>query len=177
MDVKTLFLFSSEYDRYRFIKEIIQARYDAIDSHFDQDLNHFSHILSHSIYYMHMTFKQLEMIEKDKNPFTDKALVPALVLREALWMQVRLRSKIESASESDIQLLLSDHDDENYPIPTDDTTTYTGESALSLATAMSNNKASSYSIYPPFRFSVEFNGVPLLKHGMRVYSDTVFYAG
>lgn len=93
-----------------------------------------------------------------------------------------------------------------YPIPTDDTTTYTGESAISLAsssispnhgnngkrksTTMSSSMspppgASStsaltieqYSIYPPFRFSVEFADVNSLKHGMRVYSDTVFYAG
>ncbi|KAI8880807.1 hypothetical protein K501DRAFT_275218 [Backusella circina FSU 941] len=175
----------SEYDRYRFIKEIIHARHDPMQQDIersiiiDDDLPTLNHILSHSIYYMHMTFEQLEWIEKDKNPFTDQALVPASVLREALWMQVRLRSKIESASESDIHLDLSathQHDQaDKYPIPTDDTTTYTGESAL--ATAVLNNKASSYSIYPPFRFSVEFNNVPLLKHGMRVYSDTVFYAG
>ncbi|RCH78143.1 hypothetical protein CU098_004230, partial [Rhizopus stolonifer] len=72
-----------------------------------------------------------------------------------------------------------------YPIPTNDTTTYTGESAISLTSLSPHQQskkkvsenAEQYSIYPPFRFGVEFADVATLKHGMRVYSDTVFYAG
>jgi hypothetical protein len=183
------------------------------------------------------------------HPLTKQRLVPERILKEALWQQVQLRSKIESASERDIKLNMTipsinkqkqdikatsnqdthkrnddnlEGDDDNegddgddgeeddaetveeeslkkyYPIPTDDTTTYTGESAITLASSTStanygkkrlssqHRQASpsspmiaveQYSIYPPFRFSVEFADVTSLKHGMRVYSDTVFYAG
>lgn len=172
---------------------------------------------------MHMTFEQLELIQNDLHPLTKQRLVSEKVLKEALWMQVKLRSKIESASERDTKLNMtvvpnnrnsaiekeeeghrdeedSDEEDETstidrkslsgkyFPIPTDDTTTYTGESAITLATssiAGGSKKKSlhnyspveQYSVYPPFRFSVEFTDVNSLKHGMRVYSDTVFYAG
>ena len=198
-----------------------------------------------------MTFEQLEYIQNDIHPLTKQRLVPERILKEALWQQVQLRSKIESASEQDIKLNMTipsvdkqkqdtkaannqdddnnknddnakeeeddDDDDEEedeeeddeeeveeeplkkyYPIPTDDTTTYTVESAITLASSTStanygkkrlssqHRQASplppiitveQYSIYPPFRFSVEFADVTSLKHGMRVYSDTVFYAG
>lgn len=193
-----------------------------------------------------MTFEQLESIQNDMHPLTKQRLVPERILKEALWQQVQLRSKIESASERDIKLNMTipsinkqkqdvkaasnqDSDNRNddnlegddgnegddgeeddketveeeplkkyYPIPTDDTTTYTGESAITLASSTStanygkkrlssqHRQASpsspmitveQYSIYPPFRFSVEFADVTSLKHGMRVYSDTVFYAG
>lgn len=160
-----------------------------------------------------MTFEQLELIQKDIHPLTRQRLVSEKVLKEALWLQVKLRSKIESASERDTKLNMTtsattlddnsstEEDETNvdsclfgkyYPIPTDDTTTYTGESAITLASSSipstsSNNKKKSssllqplveqYSVYPPFRFSVEFSDVNSLKHGMRVYSDTVFYAG
>lgn len=175
-----------------------------------------------------MTFEQLESIQNDLHPLTKQRLVSEKVLKEALWMQVKLRSKIESASERDTKLNMTipsnnnrdsviekevgrtDEEDTNdddeeeqdetptidrkslsgkyFPIPTDDTTTYTGESAITLATssiAGSSKKKSlqsyspveQYSVYPPFRFSVEFTDVNSLKHGMRVYSDTVFYAG
>jgi hypothetical protein len=166
-----------------------------------------------------MTFEQLELIQKDIHPLTRQRLISETVLKEALWLQVKLRSKIESASERDTKLNMTiqpnnniedDEDETNedktsssnsslfgkyYPIPTDDTTTYTGESTITLASSlvpnMNNNKKKSpsslspqpslaveqYSIYPPFRFSVEFSDVNSLKHGMRVYSDIVFYAG
>lgn len=186
-----------------------------------------------------MTFEQLESIQNDIHPLTKQRLVPERILKQALWQQVQLRSKIESASERDIQLNMTvqgidkqkqrdirnnnqesdqgeeeeeeenqnkDDDDDDgynksvekyYPIPTDDTTTYTGESAITLASASTVNygkkrlssqqhqhsssssiiSVEQYSIYPPFRFSVEFADVASLKHGMRVYSDTVFYAG
>lgn len=224
----------SEYERYLLIQQIIQARYETYitsPSSFvlsDLDTNPNCQLLSQSIYYMHMTFEQLESIQNDLHPLTKQRLVSEKVLKEALWMQVKLRSKIESASERDTKLNMTipsnnnrdsviekevgrtDEEDTNdddeeeqdetptidrkslsgkyFPIPTDDTTTYTGESAITLATssiAGSSKKKSlqsyspveQYSVYPPFRFSVEFTDVNSLKHGMRVYSDTVFYAG
>ncbi|OBZ82507.1 putative germ cell-less protein [Choanephora cucurbitarum] len=198
----------SEFERYKFIKQVITARYAFYLTRKDSfvmselDTNPECHIICKSIYYMHMTFEQLESIRNDKNPFTKKSLVPEKVLKDALWLQVQLRSRIESIQEKDTKLGMAvsrderekeqDNKDDNndeaykyhYPIPTDDTTTYTGESAISLA-SMSihqtkrriSEKSEQYSVYPPFRFSVEFTDVASLKHGMRVYSDTVFYAG
>lgn len=215
----------SEFERYIFIQQIIQARYEAyllspslfVLTELDTDPN--CHILSRSIHYMHMTFEQLESIQDDIHPLTKQRLVAEKVLKEALWLQVKLRSKIESASEKDTKLNMTipstsiisrctsdkEGDDCNpeeeetiekrslsgkyYPIPTDDTTTYTRESAIALASmSTSAGKKKSvkqqntvtvdhFSIYPPFRFSVEFTNVNALKHDMRVYSDTVFYAG
>ncbi|OAC99956.1 hypothetical protein MUCCIDRAFT_113404 [Mucor lusitanicus CBS 277.49] len=237
----------SEYERYQFIQQIIRARYKIYSSSkstsfvlTELDTNANCYIISQSIYYMHMTFEQLESIQNDIHPLTKQKLVPERILKEALWQQIQLRSKIESASERDINLNMTvvpsmdkqkqsaksanhlDDDDDNdndddedenqagndeeegekeegqeplrkyYPIPTDDTTTYTGESAITLASSASATNyakkrfsspsppmiaAEQYSIYPPFRFSVEFADVTSLKHGMRVYSDTVFYAG
>ncbi|EPB81601.1 hypothetical protein HMPREF1544_11669 [Mucor circinelloides 1006PhL] len=230
----------SEYERYQFIQQIIRARYNIYSNSkstsfvlTELDTNTNCYIIAQSIYYMHMTFEQLESIQNDIHPLTKQRLVPERILKEALWQQIQMRSKIESASERDIKLNMTvpntdkekqnakvvnnledeenkgdedeEEEDENedepleryYPIPTDDTTTYTGESAITLAssTSISNygkkrlssqHQASpsppimtpeQYSIYPPFRFSVEFADVTSLKHGMRVYSDTVFYAG
>ncbi|KAK4512277.1 60S ribosomal protein L30 [Mucor velutinosus] len=228
----------SEYERYQFIQQIIRARYNIYSNSkstsfvlTELDTNSNCYIISQSIYYMHMTFEQLESIQNDIHPLTKQKLVPERILKEALWQQIQLRSKIESASERDINLNMTvvsnmdkqrqnakvanrlDDDDENradvdqddreqdqeeeplrkyYPIPTDDTTTYTGESAITLASSASTTNYAKkrfsspsppiiaieqYSIYPPFRFSVEFADVTSLKHGMRVYSDTVFYAG
>lgn len=228
-----IFFFHSEYERYSFIQQIIQSRYNAyllspssfVLTELDTDPN--CHILSRSIHYMHMTFEQLESIQDDIHPLTQQRLVAEKVLKEALWLQVKLRSRIESASETDTKLnmtfpsttahrprsssttVTSDKEEEEYddcnedeevvekkplsgkyyPIPTDDTTTYTGESAVALA-SMSTSAAGKkklmkqttipvehFSIYPPFRFSVEFTDVNSLKHDMRVYSDTIFYAG
>lgn len=232
--------FLSEYERYQFIQQIIRARYNIYSNSkstsfvlTELDTNTNCYIIAQSIYYMHMTFEQLESIQNDIHPLTKQRLVPERILKEALWQQIQMRSKIESASERDIKLNMTvpntdkekqnakvvnnledeenkgdedeEDEDENedeplgryYPIPTDDTTTYTGESAITLAssTSISNygkkrlssqHQASpsppimtpeQYSIYPPFRFSVEFADVTSLKHGMRVYSDTVFYAG
>lgn len=154
---------------------------------------------------MHMTFEQLESIEKDIHPFTKQSLVPVSILKEALWSQIRLRSKIESSLERSTTLdstipassnmpkkrqehfgssdESSEEDEESkyYPIPTNDTTTYTGECAIFSSIGSHHKKkkpaVEQYSIYPPFRFSVEFSDVTSLKYGMRVYSDTVFYAG
>jgi hypothetical protein len=206
----------SEYERYQFVKQVIQARFNVFtnstSSNFvlsELDTNPQCHIITRSIYYMHMTFEQLESIEKDIHPLTKSPLVPESILKEALWSQIRMRSKIESSLErqstldntipaSSIQQKtkikpsegydecdLSEEEEDDlckyYPIPTNDTTTYTGECAVSLAFS-SMKKAipptvEQYSTHPPFRFSVEFSDVTSLKYGMRVYSDTVFYAG
>lgn len=164
-------------------------------------------IFSNSIFYTHMTFDQLEKIRKDRDEMTRQRYVPDHVLKDALWQQIELRSRIESANEKDTDLGLTsplrhdsmdDHPRVRYVIPSDDTTTSTGESALSQAigqksvsssikpiphtattstTTASETYAKSYSSYPPFRFSVEFSDVAQLKPNVKVYSKNVFYAG
>ncbi|KAI9320939.1 hypothetical protein BX666DRAFT_1912777 [Dichotomocladium elegans] len=88
-------------------------------------------------------------------------------------------------------------------IPSNDMTVYTGESSTATtsmsspsaainqeskrrrtAAANTNTESESkkpegkqYSLYPPFRFSVEFADFAKLEHNIRVYSKTVFYAG
>jgi hypothetical protein len=139
---------------------------------------------------MHMTFEQLESIQNDKNPFTNKPLVPEKVLRDALWKQVQFRSKIESCSQTDTTLntalssKLLEEDEKYYLVPINDTTTYTGESSTTLVsssqgkkTTQPNETVEQYSVYPPFRFSVEFTDITSLKYDIQVYSETVFYAG
>ncbi|KAI8584059.1 hypothetical protein K450DRAFT_221297 [Umbelopsis ramanniana AG] len=165
-------------------------------------------IFSNSIFYTHMNFDQLEKIRKDRDEITGQRYVPDHVLKDALWQQIELRSRIESANERDTDLgvtssshheTMDDHTKVRYAIPSDDTTNSTGESALSqaigqksmssslkpmpnpstfsIATNPTETFAKSYSKYPPFRFSVEFNDVAQLKPNVKVYSKNVFYAG
>ncbi|KAF7727152.1 hypothetical protein EC973_007927 [Apophysomyces ossiformis] len=186
-----------------------------------KELDVYQETICRSIHYIHMTFEQLESVASDRNPFTKEELIPQQILKDALWRQIEMRAKIERASERQTELGLTVpssadtihdqsmqnnawidspmKDDNLYLIPTNDTTTYTGESALSCASSTTaiqtkcssatkcstdgtgSNKSTSnghqYAIYPPFRFSVEFTDVSSLKHGVRVYSKTVFYAG
>jgi hypothetical protein len=165
-------------------------------------------IFSNSIFYTHMNFDQLEKIRKDRDEITGQRYVPDHVLKDALWQQIELRSRIESANERDTDLgvtssshheTMDDHTKVRYAIPSDDTTNSTGESALSQAIGQKSMSSSlkptpnpstfsivthptetfakSYSKYPPFRFSVEFNDVAQLKPNVKVYSKNVFYAG
>lgn len=104
-------------------------------------------IISHSIHYMHMTFEQLEAIRQDVNPFNRELLVPDSLIKDALWNQIQLRSKVGMAVEEDKVLGLTttvesatndkpdDHrsasaTEDSYAIPTNDITAYTGESTL-----------------------------------------------
>lgn len=159
-------------------------------------------IFSTAIIYTHMSFDQLEKIQKDRDELTGLRYAPDNVLKDALWQQIELRSRIESACEreTDLGLTTSAMDDPmnekaglRYAIPSDDTTTSTGESALSQAIGQKSESTSAksvsskllpsesfmktYSNYPPFRFSVEFNDVAALKPNVKVYSKNIFYAG
>ena len=167
------------------------------DHQLNEELQVYEAIISHSIHYVHMTFEQLDAIRSDINPFTGQALVPDHLLKDALWQQIKLRSKIESASERDtaLDLTTNDNNQDLQLIPSDDMTTYTGESTFLWTTsvlsesqkirtkqsnttnAKSSDNAKQYALYPPFRFSVEFTDFATLKHNVRVYSKTIFYAG
>lgn len=186
----------SEFERYQFIRQIILTRYDQYKSSTNTfvltelDTNPHCSLVSESVYYMYMTFEQLGSIQNDKNPFTNKPLLPEKVVRDALWKQVQFRSKIESSNQTDTTLnmtLTSESRQEHekyYLVPTDDTTTYTGKSVTTETSSNHRKKTSpsiaaveQYSIYPPFRFSVEFTGVASLTYDLQVYSETVFYGG
>lgn len=186
----------SEFERYQFIRQIIFTRYDQYKNSSDTfelrelDTNPHCTLVSESVYYMHMTFEQLESIQNDKNPFTNQPLVPEKVLRDALWKQVQFRSKIVFSCQTDTTLNTTlssksrQEDEKYYLVPTDDTTTFTGESSTTLASSNHSKKTpepiatvEQYSVYPPFRFSVEFTDVASLKYDVQVYSETVFYAG
>ncbi|ORZ00298.1 hypothetical protein BCR43DRAFT_484972 [Syncephalastrum racemosum] len=176
----------------------------------EEDEEELESIIVHSIHYMHMTFEQLRSIEADRNPFTGEPCVPPDILRDALWQQIALRTRIESATESDTELeltkLVSEDDKRAWLIPNDDMTTYSGdtmnnangnnsppaapapapaptESAKQKRNTTSTTSSSptsptkQASCYPPFRFSVEFTDFSSLKQSVRVYSNTVFYAG
>ncbi|CAO3650434.1 unnamed protein product [Cunninghamella blakesleeana] len=220
-----------------------KSKTDDSDIDIDNDellhtLEIYNDILCHSIYYMHMTFEQLEMIQDDMNPFNNDVMVPESIIKNALWNQIKLRTKVENATEKDKVLGISTADcfpnkmDNKinrikrqfteiqqqqilYCIPTSDSTKYTGETAISNPSTSNillnssirspisinnnnqslhrsetvtldennnnsnkgNNESIQYSIYPPFRFSVEFTDVANLKRNVRVYSKTFFYAG
>lgn len=169
----------------------------------NKDLDVFVIIFTRLLHYVHMTFEELEQIRSDVNPFTGEPLVPDSILKDALWQQIKMRSKIEGSSELDttLGLTVSENDASKtqkkpfLTIPTDDTTIYTGGSSPSSTTTTTHhqeskrkktpvhdteckkNEEKSYSLYPPFRFSVEFADFATLKYNVRVYSKTIFYAG
>lgn len=171
----------------------------------NSDLDVFVIIFTRLLHYVHMTFEELEQIRSDVNPFTGEPLVPDSILKDALWQQIKMRSKIEGSSELDttLGLTVSEKDASKtqkkpfLTIPTDDTTIYTGGSSPSSTTTTTTthhqeskrkktpvhdteckkNEEKSYSLYPPFRFSVEFADFATLKYNVRVYSKTIFYAG
>ncbi|KAI8147117.1 hypothetical protein BJV82DRAFT_597845 [Fennellomyces sp. T-0311] len=179
------------------------------DHHLSEELQAYETIISRSIHYVHMTFEQLDAIRSDINPFTGQVLVPDRLLKDALWQQIKLRSKIENASERDtaLDLTISTNADDDQDlshlqlIPSDDMTTYTGESTFLWTTSVlseaqqklrpnatkqsgqntahtkPSDNTKQYALYPPFRFSVEFTDFATLKHNVRVYSKTIFYAG
>ncbi|CAO3600901.1 unnamed protein product [Absidia cylindrospora] len=85
-----------------------------------------------------MTFEQLNAIRQDINPFNDKPMVSDTIIKDALWNQIQIRAKIEGAMEDKKVLDMTTADPSSlssatnnmYAIPTNDITTYTGESAL-----------------------------------------------
>ncbi|KAI8344462.1 hypothetical protein BC941DRAFT_408695 [Chlamydoabsidia padenii] len=129
------------------------------DKELDDILAAADDIISNSIHYMHMTFEQLEVIRQDINPFSGKPLVPDSIIKNALWNQIQMRSKIVIAAEEEKELGLTittatttttttggisrggreQHDPlEAYPIPTNDITAYTGESTLPCTNLTAN---------------------------------------
>ena len=139
-----------------------------------------------------MTFEELKFILRDRDEITQLPFAPEHVPKEALWQQIDLRNKIENASENEITLSISSMEippnssGMHFEIPSDDTT-HIGEALTGLddmigggAKSMKDGEGRGtveYSLFAPFRFSVEFADVAKLKEKQRVYSKTKFYAG
>ncbi|CAB4398119.1 hypothetical protein RhiirA5_353370 [Rhizophagus irregularis] len=149
-------------------------------------------IFTYAIYYAHMAFEELTAISHDCDSITNVPLAPDYILKDALWHQIDLRNKIENAAETDVTLGISSSEippsstGVHFEIPSDDTT-HIGEALTGLedmigggTKAMKDGEGRGsveYSLFAPFRFSVEFADVAKLKEKQRVYSGTKFYAG
>ncbi|CAG8527976.1 7171_t:CDS:2 [Paraglomus occultum] len=158
----------------------------------DPDETIYTAIFTYGIYYAHMTFEELKFILRDRDEITQLPFAPEHVPKEALWQQIDLRNKIENASESEITLSISSMEippnssGMHFEIPSDDTT-HIGEALTGLDDMIGGGTKSmkdgagrgtvEYSLFAPFRFSVEFADVAKLKEKQRVYSKTKFYAG
>ncbi|CAG8570755.1 307_t:CDS:2 [Funneliformis mosseae] len=158
----------------------------------ESDESIYKAIFTYAIYYAHMAFEELTSILYDCDDTTGVPFAPDHVLKEALWQQIDLRNKIENTAENDITLGISSSEipssstGVHFEIPSDDTT-HIGEALTGLedmigggTKAMKDGEGRGsveYSLFAPFRFSVEFADVAKLKEKQRVYSGTKFYAG
>ncbi|RUP44180.1 hypothetical protein BC936DRAFT_149839 [Jimgerdemannia flammicorona] len=76
----------------------------SLQQSYQHDEHAYRLILAQSIYYIHMSFEELTLIRRDRDPLTGRSLVADHVLKDALWQQVELRAKIEAANEDDVYL-------------------------------------------------------------------------
>lgn len=156
------FFCPSEIDRYSFITALLRYRQDCAE-----DVEVLEEVLRDSIHYMHMSQTELKKIRLD-------GIVDENILYKALWDQVELKSEI---SESNNPVLgITQTEETEYQVPFDDTC-YIGDPLLTPPVTMNQCGTPSYSVFPPFRFSAEFDRISDLKEDTRVYSHTVFYAG
>ncbi|RHZ47126.1 hypothetical protein Glove_590g21 [Diversispora epigaea] len=158
--------------------------------HIERDETIYTAIFTYAIYYAHMTYEELKSILHDYDSITNVSYAPDYVVKDALWQQIDLRNKIENSSETDITLGISSSEipsnstGVHFEIPSDDTT-HIGEALTGLDDVGGNKTMKDgegrgsveYSLFAPFRFSVEFSDVTKLKEKQRMYSETKFYAG
>ncbi|ORY79826.1 hypothetical protein BCR37DRAFT_399600 [Protomyces lactucae-debilis] len=161
------FFCPAEIDRYNVIASLLRHRKTK-----GQDVFVFEQLLASKIHYMHMTQSELKKIKSD-------GLVDENVLFKALWDQVELKEYITIGNGP--VLGITTKEETEYPVPRDETS-YIGDPALTPTSAIHSpsgplKPAEAHSLFPPFRFSAEFERVGDLKEDTRVYSHTVFYAG
>ncbi|KAF9206261.1 hypothetical protein BGZ49_002752 [Haplosporangium sp. Z 27] len=193
----------SEWERYKYCRRIAHNRRRrrghrnvAID---DEEEQVYDSLFSTCITYMHMSFEQLQVILHDHDPLTGETFTRPEIIHEALWQQIELRATIDYCGEKDGPLdivtagyLADSHiNEERYwwhdIIPRQDRTflgdIYSPTQRLveegdgSLSDVESALDAPQSSIYPPFRFSVEFENFHLIQNNVRECSDVVFYGG
>jgi hypothetical protein len=160
------FFCPAEIDRYDMVARLLRHRSSK------QDVSALEQVLANEIHYMHMTQSELKRIKAD-------GLVDENVLFRALWDQVELKEHIAHGSSP--VLGITSKEETDFPVPHDETS-YIGEPLLTPTSAIHSTTSTtktpeSYSLFPPFRFSAEFERVGDLKEDTRVYSHTVFYAG
>lgn len=156
------FFCPSEIERYTFIISLLRWRQEG-----SEDIEILKEVLRENIYYMHMSHGDLKKIKAD-------GIVDEHILYKALWDQVDLKEEISEALNPVLGITQSDETE--YQVPFDDTR-YIGDPLVVPPITTTTPGEPSYSIYPPFRFSAEFDRVSDLKEDTRVYSHTVFYAG
>ncbi|KAG0333992.1 hypothetical protein BG000_008719 [Podila horticola] len=154
-------------------------------------------LFSTSIVYMHMALEQLQLILNDYDPWTGRPFTLSHVVHESFWRQTEFRALIESADMKSAVLGLtiaarvvpqSDVDGQHIrgsdPVPDKD--------AIAIASAIlpfNDPKrllhesetivapSQLYSACSPFRFSVQFEDVTQLDVGVRMSSNSFYYAG
>lgn len=156
------FFCPSEMDRYNFLVELVRHRKAQTE-----DVEILQDVLKHDLHYMHMSHAELKKIRID-------GLVDETILHKALWNQIELKEEIEDAANP--VLGITQAEETEHVVPFDDTC-YIGDPLLSPPVVATHLGEPAYSLYPPFRFSAEFERIGDLKEDTRVYSHTVFYAG
>ncbi|KAF8464369.1 hypothetical protein BDZ91DRAFT_660104 [Kalaharituber pfeilii] len=88
-----------------------------LEEDYEADIKPLKDLLENGIYYMHMSFEELQKIAEDKDVL-GRLVVPSEVIREALWNQMLLRQKVLNAPLNSPELglteklVLSDSDSE-----------------------------------------------------------------
>lgn len=153
------------------------------DGLYSGDRGVFDYLLNRGVFYTHMTFGEIKAVFAD-------GLVRRKVLERAWWRQGELRACVSAAcaDEKALARLTAKHDGGNdskgrsrprhrnrlFPVPSEDKT-YVVNSA-EMAPSPSPSEAE-YSVYEPFRFSVEFTDIQDMLPSARQYSEKFFYAG
>ncbi|KAG0017069.1 hypothetical protein BGZ81_010926, partial [Podila clonocystis] len=155
-------------------------------------------LFSTSIVYMHMTLEQLQLILNDHDPWTGRPFTPSHVVHESFWRQTEFRTLIESTHRKSAVLGLAiasrvvpqsdvvsgKYIRESDPIPEKDGIALTSAvlpfndpKKLLNKSEKSVPPSQVYSACSPFRFSVQFEDVAQLDVGVRMSSNSFYYAG
>lgn len=156
------FFCPSESERYAFIVTLMKSRGDRA-----AEVEILEEVLTESVHYMHMTQKELKKIKAD-------GIVSEHIIHKALWDQIDLKEEILLCHSPVLGITQSEETE--YEVPHDDTC-YIGDPLMSTPGTMAQPRDPAFSLFPPFRFSAEFDHINDMKDDTRVYSHTVFYAG
>ncbi|KAG0039601.1 hypothetical protein BGZ82_007459 [Podila clonocystis] len=189
----------SEWDRYDDDPEEEEEEEEGGEEEEDESEDDvYERLFSTSIVYMHMTLEQLQLILNDHDPWTGRPFTLSHVVHESFWRQTEFRTLIEGTHRKSAVLGLataarvvpqSDVVNGQYirnsdPIPEKD--------AIAVASAVlpfndpkrlldksetSVPPSQVYSTCSPFRFSVQFEDVAQLDVGVRMSSNSFYYAG
>ncbi|TIC41760.1 hypothetical protein E3Q08_03108 [Wallemia mellicola] len=106
----SLFVPGGEWQRYKLASRIVELRRRQNKGALSySDECEFDRMFADGIYYTHMTFEQLSIIQREMSPTTGRPYVPIRILQQALWSHSELQNRIEvssktSAENSDLSL-------------------------------------------------------------------------